>query len=43
MGMRELLGLDLHLSMLDLGGLPPDRAYRTLDLFGEKVLPQLQS
>ncbi len=41
LGMRELLGLDLHLSMLDLGGLPPERVHRTLDLFGEKVLPEV--
>ena len=40
-GMRELLGLDLHLSMFDLGGLPPNRLYETLELFGEKVLPEL--
>jgi alkanesulfonate monooxygenase SsuD/methylene tetrahydromethanopterin reductase-like flavin-dependent oxidoreductase (luciferase family) len=39
---RELLGLDLHLSMLDLGGLPPDEVARALDLFASAVLPQLR-
>ena len=40
--MRELLGLDVHLAMLDLGGLAPDEVYETIDLFGEAVLPRLQ-
>lgn len=41
LAMRELLGLDVHLAMLDLGGLPPDELYRTIDLYGERVLPEI--
>ncbi len=41
LGMRELLGLDVHLSMFDLGGLPADALLRTLDLFGERVAPEI--
>jgi alkanesulfonate monooxygenase SsuD/methylene tetrahydromethanopterin reductase-like flavin-dependent oxidoreductase (luciferase family) len=41
LAMRELLGLDLHLSMFDLGGLPPERLRETLELFGNEVLPAL--
>jgi alkanesulfonate monooxygenase SsuD/methylene tetrahydromethanopterin reductase-like flavin-dependent oxidoreductase (luciferase family) len=39
---RELLGLDLHLVMLDLGGLPEAELFRTLELFGSEVLPALR-
>ena len=39
---RETLGLDLHLSMFDLGGLPPARVAKTLELFATQVLPQLR-
>jgi alkanesulfonate monooxygenase SsuD/methylene tetrahydromethanopterin reductase-like flavin-dependent oxidoreductase (luciferase family) len=39
---RETLGLDLHLSMFDLGGLPPARVAETLELFAAQVLPQLR-
>jgi alkanesulfonate monooxygenase SsuD/methylene tetrahydromethanopterin reductase-like flavin-dependent oxidoreductase (luciferase family) len=41
LAMRELLGLDLHLSMFDLGGLSPERLRETLALFGTEVLPAL--
>jgi alkanesulfonate monooxygenase SsuD/methylene tetrahydromethanopterin reductase-like flavin-dependent oxidoreductase (luciferase family) len=41
LAMRELLGLDVHLSMFDLGGLPPERLRETLELFGNEVLPAL--
>jgi alkanesulfonate monooxygenase SsuD/methylene tetrahydromethanopterin reductase-like flavin-dependent oxidoreductase (luciferase family) len=41
LGMRERLGLDLHLSMFDLGGLPAAALLRTLDLFGERVVPEV--
>jgi hypothetical protein len=36
---KELLGLDLYLVMLDLGGLPETELFRALDLFGAEVLP----
>ncbi len=42
LAMRELLGLDVHLSMFDLGGLPPDALRRELELFGAEVLPALR-
>ena len=38
---RERLGLDMHLAMLDLGGLPPDDLYRTIELYGKEVLPHV--
>jgi len=39
---RETLGLDLHLSMFDLGGLPPAQVAKTLDLFATEVLPHVR-
>ena len=39
---RETLGLDLHLSMFDLGGLPPARVAETLERFATQVLPHLR-
>jgi alkanesulfonate monooxygenase SsuD/methylene tetrahydromethanopterin reductase-like flavin-dependent oxidoreductase (luciferase family) len=39
---REQLGLDVHLAMLDLGGLPPDEVARTIDVYATDVLPQLR-
>lgn len=39
---RETLGLDLHLSIFDLGGLPPAQVARTLELFATQVLPHLR-
>ena len=39
--MRERLGLDLHLAMFDLGGLPPNDLYRTIELYGKEVLPHV--
>jgi len=38
----EALGLDVHLSMFDLGGLPEDELQRTLELFAAEVLPALR-
>jgi alkanesulfonate monooxygenase SsuD/methylene tetrahydromethanopterin reductase-like flavin-dependent oxidoreductase (luciferase family) len=40
-GLRELLGIDALLWQIDCGTMPGDVAMRTLDLFVEKVLPQL--
>ena len=40
---RETLGLDLHLSMFDLGGLPPTQVEATLALFADEVLPALRT
>jgi hypothetical protein len=40
--MREILGLDLHLSMLDLGGLPEAELFDALELFGTEVLPVIR-
>ncbi len=39
---RETLGLDLHLSIFDLGDLPPAQVARTLELFAAEVLPHLR-
>jgi alkanesulfonate monooxygenase SsuD/methylene tetrahydromethanopterin reductase-like flavin-dependent oxidoreductase (luciferase family) len=39
---RETLGLDLHLSIFDLGGLPSAQLEKTLDLFASQVLPHLR-
>ena len=41
--LREEMGLDVHLGMFDLGGLPESRLYRTLELYAEKVLPALDA
>jgi len=43
LAMQEVLGLDLHLSMLDLGGLPERDLFAALELFGTAVLPQLRA
>ena len=40
---REALGLDVHLLMFDLGGLPERELTRTLELFAAEVLPQFRS
>ena len=40
--MRDVLGLDLHLSMMDLGGLPATELFDALDLFGAEVLPAIR-
>ena len=38
---RELLGLDRHLLMFDLGGIEEELLEQTLDLFGAEVAPSL--
>lgn len=43
LGLRETLGLDLHLLLLDLGGLPQTALHETLQRFAEDVLPHVQS
>jgi alkanesulfonate monooxygenase SsuD/methylene tetrahydromethanopterin reductase-like flavin-dependent oxidoreductase (luciferase family) len=39
---KELLSLDLHLAMFDLGGLPHEALEQTLQRFAEDVLPHIQ-
>jgi len=39
---REALGLDVHLSMFDLGGLPPAEVARAMELYAADVVPQLR-
>ena len=39
----ELLGLDRAIFMLDLGGIPDDVLFPTLELLGSQVLPQLRA
>ncbi len=39
---NELLGLDRHLFMFDLGGIGDAELFATLDLFGAEVIPQLR-
>jgi alkanesulfonate monooxygenase SsuD/methylene tetrahydromethanopterin reductase-like flavin-dependent oxidoreductase (luciferase family) len=39
---REALGLDVHLLMFDLGGLPEPLLRETLERFGGEVLPHLR-
>jgi len=41
LGMREALGLDLHIAMFDHGGMPEKLVVETLELFGTRVLPEL--
>ena len=41
LGMREALGLDLHIAMFDHGGMPEKLVFETLELFGTRVLPEL--
>jgi alkanesulfonate monooxygenase SsuD/methylene tetrahydromethanopterin reductase-like flavin-dependent oxidoreductase (luciferase family) len=40
---RAALGLDLHLSIFDAGGLPPAEVARAIELFAAEVLPALRS
>ena len=39
---QQALGLDVHLSMLDLGGLPPQEVARAMELFASDVAPHLR-
>jgi alkanesulfonate monooxygenase SsuD/methylene tetrahydromethanopterin reductase-like flavin-dependent oxidoreductase (luciferase family) len=41
--LRDRLGLDVLLVLLDVGGLPEDELFATLELFGREVLPALKS
>jgi alkanesulfonate monooxygenase SsuD/methylene tetrahydromethanopterin reductase-like flavin-dependent oxidoreductase (luciferase family) len=38
---REVLSLDTHLLMLDMGGTPDDELFEAIDLCGAEVLPNL--
>jgi alkanesulfonate monooxygenase SsuD/methylene tetrahydromethanopterin reductase-like flavin-dependent oxidoreductase (luciferase family) len=40
---REALGLDVHLAMFDLGGLPPAEVDRAMELFAGEIAPQLRA
>jgi luciferase family oxidoreductase group 1 len=40
---QERLGLDVHLAMFDLGGLPRHDLFRTLELYGRDVAPLLRA
>ena len=40
---NELLGLDSHLLLLDLGGLPAEVLFEVIDLIGTEVLPSLRA
>jgi alkanesulfonate monooxygenase SsuD/methylene tetrahydromethanopterin reductase-like flavin-dependent oxidoreductase (luciferase family) len=42
LAIRDLLGLDVHLLMFDLGGLPERDLFATLDLFGAEVVPAVR-
>ncbi len=39
--LRELLHLDTHLVMFDMGGLPEAELHRTITMFGSEVIPSL--
>jgi alkanesulfonate monooxygenase SsuD/methylene tetrahydromethanopterin reductase-like flavin-dependent oxidoreductase (luciferase family) len=39
---RDTLDLDVMLLMCDMGGLPPEELYDTLELFGHEVLPHFR-
>lgn len=39
--LRELLHLDTHLVMFDMGGLPEADLHRTITMFGSEVIPNL--
>jgi alkanesulfonate monooxygenase SsuD/methylene tetrahydromethanopterin reductase-like flavin-dependent oxidoreductase (luciferase family) len=41
LAIREAVGVDLQLAMMDLGGMPEAEVYRAIDLLGAKVLPEL--
>ena len=40
-GLQKLLGLDAHLVLIDVGGLPPEEVLAAVRLFGEQVIPRL--
>jgi alkanesulfonate monooxygenase SsuD/methylene tetrahydromethanopterin reductase-like flavin-dependent oxidoreductase (luciferase family) len=40
-GLREVLHLDTHLVMFDMGGIPGDALHATIERFGTEVLPHL--
>jgi alkanesulfonate monooxygenase SsuD/methylene tetrahydromethanopterin reductase-like flavin-dependent oxidoreductase (luciferase family) len=39
--LQKLLGLDAHLVLIDVGGLPPHDVLAAITLFGEQVIPRL--
>ena len=40
---REMLRLDTHLLMFDMGGIPDDELFAAIELAGADVLPQVAS
>ena len=40
-GLRELLHLDSHTLMFDMGGMPDDELFATIELTGTEVIPNL--
>jgi alkanesulfonate monooxygenase SsuD/methylene tetrahydromethanopterin reductase-like flavin-dependent oxidoreductase (luciferase family) len=39
---HDLLHLDTHVVMLDMGGMPDDELFPTIDLFGAELIPELR-
>ena len=41
--LHEQLHLDTHVVMLDMGGLPDDELFATIELFGTAIIPTVQT
>jgi alkanesulfonate monooxygenase SsuD/methylene tetrahydromethanopterin reductase-like flavin-dependent oxidoreductase (luciferase family) len=39
---QDLLHLDTHVVMLDMGGMPDEELFPTIDLFGAEIIPELR-
>ena len=39
---KEFIGLDRMIFMFDLGGIPDENLYSTIELFGKEVIPKIQ-
>ena len=39
---KEYIGLDRMIFMFDLGGIPDENLYSTIELFGKEVIPKIQ-
>ena len=40
---QRLLHLDTHVVMLDMGGMPDDELFPTIELVGAEIIPELRS